>query len=111
MKLERLSLITVLFLFPLFMFACRDTMSLTGKYMSQGDKDRHLPDIVLILGANGQGSWAGEGDSVDFRWDFGENEIRLHTRSGGVLLGRIIGESIEISLPGTGPLIFKKVKG
>lgn len=90
---------------------CGDTLPLAGKYKSQGDKSQERPDIMMTLEANGQGSWASEGDSAPFRWDLKGDEILLHTKSGGILQGKASGETLEISLPGMGgPLVFKKIK-
>ena len=59
---------------------------------------------------NGQGSWSIEEDNVSFKWEIRENEIWLHTKSGGVIVGKIVGETIEINLPAAGEYYFKKVK-
>ncbi len=60
--------------------------------------------------ANGQGSWSIEEDNASFKWEIRENEIWLHTKSGGLIVGRIVGEAIVINLPGVGEYYFKKVK-
>lgn len=97
-------------LFFLFLGGCKDADGVRGKYLAESKKDPPPISIKLELGVNGQGSWSMREDRFFFRWETHEGEIWLHTKSGGVVVGRLLGkEAIEINLPGTGILTFKKV--
>jgi len=103
-------LVTVLIAFLILMVSCGERERLVGKYQVDDNKSRRSQIISLELMANGQGSWATDEDSVSFRWESRENEIRLHTKSGGHIEGKIVGDTIEIILPSVGKYYFKKVK-
>jgi hypothetical protein len=89
---------------------CEERGRLSGRYVADIDENRLSPTISLELMDNGQGSWSTEEDNVSFKWEIRENEIWLHTKSGGVIVGKIVGETIEINLPGVGEYYFEKVK-
>ena len=89
---------------------CEERGRLSGRYVADIDENRLSPTISLELMDNGQGSWSTEEDSVSFKWEIRESEIWLHTKSGGVIVGKIVGETIEINLPGVGEYYFEKVK-
>ncbi len=104
-------LITLLIAFLLSYNACnRDTSGVTGKYMAQIGEGEQSMTVLLELGENGTGSWAVEEDNVNFRWEVREKDILLHTKSGGVIVGSIVGETIDIYLPGVGVHTFKKIR-
>ncbi len=92
------------------MVSCEDRGKLVGKYQADTNKNRPSQTISLELSANGQGSWSIEEDNASFKWEIREDAIWLHTRSGGVIVGEISGETIQINLPGAGQYYFKKVK-
>ncbi|UCB47611.1 MAG: hypothetical protein JSW56_10520 [Deltaproteobacteria bacterium] len=104
-------LITILILFLLSWGACsRDTSRVTGKYMAQTGEGEQSMSVILELRENGTGSWATEEDNVDFKWEMRGEEILFHTKSGGVIVGNIGREGIEIYLPGAGVHSFKKIR-
>lgn len=47
-------------------------------------------------------------EKVSFRWSVRDNEIRLHTKEGGIIMGKIQGDTLEITLPGAKSMSFKK---
>ena len=106
----RSSLTTVFILFLVLMVSCEDRGKLVGKYQADNNENRQSVTIFLELLANGQGSWSIEEDNASFKWEIREDAIWLHTRSGGVIVGKIVEETIEIHLPGVGEYYFKKVK-
>jgi hypothetical protein len=96
-------------LLVLFLGGCKNADDLKGKYLAE-IKDSSSPSIKLELGANGQGSWSMKGEKVFFRWETQGQEVWLHTKSGGVVAGRILSQgTIEIKLPGAGTLLFRKI--
>jgi len=110
MRLPERFLMMVLVFSLLLAMSCQDKGRLSGRYAAGGDENQDSLTISLELMANGQGSWSIEEDNVSFKWEIRENEIWLHTKSGGVIVGKIVGETIEINLPAAGEYYFKKVK-
>jgi len=102
-------IVIVFAVFLVLIVSCEDTEKLLGKYQADTNKNRQSANIFLELMDNGQGSWSTEEDSVSFKWEIRENEIWLHTKSGGVIVGKIVGETIKITLPALGEYDFKKV--
>jgi len=109
MRLPERFLMMVLVFSLLLAMSCQDRGRLSGRYAAGGDENQDSLTISLELMANGQGSWSIEEDNVSFKWEIRENEIWLHTKSGGVIVGKIVGETIEINLPAAGEYYFKKV--
>jgi hypothetical protein len=62
----------------------------------------------LELDENGNGTWRVFEDEFQFRWSIKGDEIRLHTKEGGVIVGKIQGDIIEVILPGREIKQFKK---
>ena len=110
MTIPRSLLVNVFIVFLVLMLSCEDREKLVGKYQVDGNQNLPSQTISLELMANGQGSWSIEEDNAFFKWEIRAKEIWLHTKSGGVIVGRIVGETIEINLPGVGEYYFKKVK-
>jgi hypothetical protein len=67
-------------------------------------------ETCIELKKNGVGVWRVLDDEASFRWDAKDNEIRLHTKTGGVIIGKIQGDTLEIALPGRSVRYFKRVK-
>ncbi len=103
--------ILLLIIFPMAaIVGCEKKKStMAGKYEAQITEGTELATVYLELAENGRGSWAVEEDNVDFRWDEDDGQIRLHTLSGGVIVGKIEGNSMDIHLPGVGRHHFEKV--
>lgn len=97
-----------LLLFLILCAGCENRSVVMGKYTAQGDEEGAVPTVVLELKDAGQGSWATEDESVQFRWDSTEDEIRLYTKAGGIVQGRLEGESISVSLPSAGIIRFQR---
>jgi hypothetical protein len=67
------------------------------------------PRINLQLESNGRGSWTSEDDRIEFKWEAAGEEIRLHTRSGGIIQGKLSQSGIEFVIPASDVIFFKKV--
>ena len=91
--------------------ACEDTSDLRGRYWAEGPpQEKQADPVELVLNLNGQGFWIMGDERVLFKWETKNNKIWLHTKAGGIISGNLIkSDRIEIMLPGTGRLIFKKV--
>ena len=109
MRLPERFLMMVLVFSLLLAMSCQDRGRLSGRYAAGGDENQDSLTISLELMANGQGSWSIEEDNVSFKWELRKGEIWLHTKSGGVIVGKIVGETIKITLPALGEYDFKKV--
>jgi len=47
---------------------------------------------------------------VFFSWEVKHKELRLHLKLGGVVIGKIKHDFVDISLPGSAPLRFEKAE-
>lgn len=109
--MRRRSLILILILLISMGVSCRPTGGdLVGKYRAApppGD-DKAL---MLELKRDGKGSWKMGHEDFSFTWEDRGDEVWLHTKTGGVVAGRI-GEdrSIHVSLPAVGSFRFEKVE-
>ena len=52
--------------------------------------------------------WVSGDEEVEFKWKAIDGELRLNTKGGGVLVGRVKGDLIELKLPGAKVMAFKK---
>lgn len=67
--------------------------------------------VELILGEDGKGVWSTEDDDVPLTWEVKKGEVWMHTKSGGVLPGRVGGDGVLlVELPGVGKMTFRKVR-
>ena len=89
--------------------SCRPTVSHEGTYIAGGEDASAESVIVLDLKENGKGCWQKKDEKVPFRWKVHKgSELRLHLKLGGIVLGKISDGTVEITLPGTEKLSFKK---
>ncbi len=94
----------------LLVMSCESNTRFAGKYASEDDGNQNVPKVNLELASNGHGIWAIEEDNVSFRWEVRDNKILIHTKSGGVIIGKINGNTVEISLPGMNVHRLKKIE-
>jgi len=107
----RNTLVLILLVFFFLAAACDYRDRYAGLYVS-GSPDLETPEnVVLELKPNGEGLWRAGGDEVPFAWSVKGGELRIHTRGGGVITGALDGETIDITLPGTMKMLFRKVPG
>lgn len=105
--LTRVVLLVVLL--PLLVWQCDRQEKIVGRYQADNTSAPGLVSTTLELQANGKGLWSIETDNAQFRWNLHQNTIRLHTHSGGVIEGTIDGETIQIDIPGTDTIIFRRL--
>lgn len=89
-------------------FSCDKKERYAGIYLPKGEESPEQSETYIELKENGQGIWRIHNDEVSMRWSLKDNEIRLHTKAGGIVIGKIQGEAIEITLPGRSITYFKK---
>jgi len=80
-----------------------------GIYKAQGGETSKYSGSQLELMEKGQAVWRVPDDEVSFRWDIKDTELWLSTKSGGIIIGKIIGDTIEITLPGAKKMFFKRL--
>ncbi len=114
MKRQRLRRWSVA-LFALFMLllACESKDRYAGVYKAYGEETAKQ-EIILELKANGEGLWrVGSKDvfsEIPVVWYIRHGEMRLNTRAGGVIVGKIEKDTIQMTLPSLGPLTFRKTQ-
>lgn len=84
--------------------ACESKDKLVGTYTAQVKGG----EVRLDLKASGAGLWIAGADEVPFSWHIKGGDLRIHTKEGGVIVGKIQGDSITIDLPGQKELLFKR---
>ena len=81
-----------------------------GTYTSVTTDTRVHRESTLELKEAGVGVWRVGDDEVTFSWYAKGNELRFHTKSGGVIVGYLDNEVIHVTIPGSQDFCFKKVK-
>jgi len=84
--------------------ACESKDRVAGTYIAQGKSG----EVQLELKSSGSGLWIAGTDEVPFSWHIKAGDLRINTKEGGVIVGKIQGDSIKIDLPGQKELLFKK---
>lgn len=79
------------------------------RYIGMYQSTEH-PESYIELKENGVGIWRVIDDEASFRWDVRDSELRLHTRAGGVVIGKIQKETIQLALPAQSVKYFKKAR-
>jgi hypothetical protein len=89
--------------------SCEKREPYTGRYLAQEGTLPSQSEISIELKDQGMGVFRVGDDEAPFRWQVKNKEIRLHTKSGGVLIGTIQEDLLHMSLPGTKIKVFKRV--
>jgi len=100
--------IAVLFLCLLLAFclACESKAKYAGTYEA---KDRP-EEVRLELKASGEGLWISGTQEVSFSWYMKSGELRINTKEGGVIVGKIQGDTIKVNIPGKKEMVFQKAR-
>jgi hypothetical protein len=101
-------------LIPILLLAtiasCRPGSELIGTYHANDPSTGAV--LQLVLNAEGKGHWIVSRENIAFSWEARGNEVWLHSRTGGVVVGRIEKhDCIDVALPGVGRFRFERVKG
>ena len=95
--------------FLLFLnLSCESKDAFVGSYSGLGEGSQQYAQAEIKLKEDGFGLWRVADEEVSFRWNRKGNEIRLHTKEGGVIIGEIKEGNLKITLPGTKSMTFKK---
>ena len=90
--------------------SCGPRENLTGTYKAETADSPRQAETTLELKSNGDGLWKVGDDEVPFAWYVKSGELRVNTKGGGVIVGTIANDTIQITLPGTKMMSFKKVE-
>ncbi len=89
--------------------ACEKSEQCIGVYKAEVKMASELVEVGLELKENGAGVWR-MGEEVPVSWVTKGEELRLHVKDGGVVVGEFQDGAIRITLPNAGTMIFKRVK-
>jgi len=93
-------------LLMIFAPSCGQKDRYVGKYVAHGEESTYIE-----LKEKGLGVWVVADDEVSFRWDLKkDSEIWLRTKAGGIIIGKIKEDTLEITLPGAKMMSFKKTR-
>ncbi|MBN1103224.1 MAG: hypothetical protein JXL84_07420 [Deltaproteobacteria bacterium] len=91
-----------------FLLSCESRARVAGTYrMEEGDSPAGK-EVILELRENGEGAWRKGNEEIPFAWYLEAGDLRLNTKGGGVLVGKIQGETIRMTLPGGKTVSFSK---
>ena len=112
MKLRRFRPWSIgLCMFLVFLLSCESKDRYAGVYKAAGGETAKQEEIVLELKANGEGVWrVGSKDvfsEIPVVWYIRHGELRISTKEGGVIVGKIEKDTVQISLPSFRPLTFR----
>ena len=99
---------TFVFFLVVCTFACTSKKEYSGVYRT-GETDSQERS-ELELREDGEGYWRLGDDEESFSWYPKGDEIRLNTRKGGVIVAKIQGNTLRITLSGGKKLSFTKIK-
>lgn len=85
--------------------SCESKDKFAGTYKAEGKVE-----VVLELHGTGDGLWKVGSDEVSFAWYIKRGELRVNTKGGGVIVGKIEKDTIHITLPGSKAMTFKKIQ-
>ncbi len=104
----------LLFLFVLvtvFAWACSREHGFLGTYKPIPGSPPEYAGLLVELKKGGEGiRHFQNGESLNFKWVVKGDELRIHTKSGGIIIARPKGDLIEVKFPGPQIVYFKKVK-
>lgn len=104
-------------LLPVYLFAllllvsCGSRDQTVGTYVSNASESPRQTETTLELKESGAGMWKVADEEISFSWYVKGKELRVHTKSGGVIVGALDNDVIHITLPGSKQeLTFRKVR-
>lgn len=95
----------------LLLLSCESKERYAGVYKALPN-ETVKQEIILELKANGEGLWrVGSKDvfsETPVVWYLKHGDLRVNTKEGGVIVGKIKEDTIQMTLPALGPLTFRK---
>jgi hypothetical protein len=100
-----------------FLASCESRDKYVGAYQAEAKGSIKQEAVVLELKANGDGLWRVSSDKakdafveVPFVWYIKRGDLRINTKAGGVIVGKIDKDTIQMTLPGPKTLTFRKTR-
>jgi hypothetical protein len=100
-----------------FLASCVSRDKYVGVYQAEAKGIAKQAAVILELRANGDGVWKVASDEakgtfveVPFVWYIKRGELRVNTKAGGVIIGKIGKDTFEMTLPGSKTLTFRKTQ-
>ena len=93
-----------------FVAGCGRSPQYVGNYIAEIKAWPHDYFTTLELKEAAVGVWRVGDDEVAFSWYVKDDELRLNTKNGGVIVGSLESGVIRVTLPGFEELLFRKVK-
>jgi len=97
--------------------SCESGDKYVGVYHAEAKGSAKQEEIILELKGNGDGLWrvssdevAGTFVEVPFAWYIKRGDLRVNTKAGGVIVGKIDKDTIRMTLPGSKALTFRKTQ-
>jgi len=100
----------VLFLILALVSACGSRDQFIGTYRAEGKDLAKQEETAIELKANGDGAWKSGGEEISFSWYIKSGELRIHTKGGAVIVGRLERDTIHLTLPGDKEMTFRKIQ-
>jgi len=94
----------------MLMISCGPKDKFTGIYKAEAEDVPRHAETIVELKANGDGVWKVGDEEVTFSWYIKGGELRVNTKGGGVIVGTIEKDAIQITLPGTKTMSFMKIQ-
>jgi hypothetical protein len=107
---DKKSILIIILFTLIFSFACDNKQKYAGLYRAEVGELQQGREYTIELKENGQGVWRLADDEAFFSWGVNGKEIRLHTKTGGVITGMLEKNGIEITLPNSQKVFFIKIK-
>ncbi len=87
-------------------FSCESKDKYAGAYEAKDKRG----EVRIELKPSGEGVWISGTQEVSFSWYIKGGDLRVNTKEGGVLVGKIEGNAIRINLPVRGEMVLKKIQ-
>jgi hypothetical protein len=99
-----------LLLLLILVTACGSKSEVAGNYQAEGKDLSGEAATALELKSNGDGAWKSGGEEIPFSWHIKGGDLRINTKGGGVIVGDIEKDTIYLTLPGSKPMTFRKIR-
>jgi hypothetical protein len=99
-----------IFLILVLLASCGSRDKFAGVYKAVEEDLPKQVETLLELKPNGDGAWKAGDEEIPFSWYIKSGELRINTKGGGVIVGSIEKDIIQLTLPGTRKMTFKKIQ-
>jgi hypothetical protein len=105
-----------LFVVLMLLLSCESRDKYVGVYKAVQESAKQR-EIILELKENGDGLWRvgteeAEGTFVEvpFAWYIKRGDLRVNTKAGGVIVGKMGKDTIHLTLPGSKEMTFRRTR-